>query len=194
MQATISLSNVQHALSLRMQVPALNVMGHDADIQVTMVNDDIHWEGQAGHVRLTGTCAPAGEELWYIDLSVTNAGPDVEIRVAYPYLFYHIAQDQPVRAFDPTFGGVLEVFRHPLDNYYPGPASYCLLAACHAHTILPDIAAAGYLCCRLRERFALRKRQRCHEERDDPAKKGVGARIIGRIIGDRLFNTLTYSP
>ena len=129
MQDTISLQNIKHAVSLRMQVPDLNVKGISADITINTTHDKISWEGQAGDVRLTATCCHAGEELWHVDISLSNLGTDSEVRVAYPYLFYHINQDQPVRAFDPTFGGVMEVFKHPLDNYYPGPASYCLLAA-----------------------------------------------------------------
>ncbi|MEI6519962.1 MAG: DUF6259 domain-containing protein [bacterium] len=129
MQETISLHEIKHALSLRLQVPDLNVKGCSADIHINIDNDNICWEGQAGDVRLTARCTPAGQELWHIDMSLTNSGADAEVRVAYPYLFYHIDQEQQVRAFDPTFGGVLEVFKHPLDNHYPGPASYCLMAA-----------------------------------------------------------------
>ena len=61
--------------------------------------------------------------------SLSNDGADVEVRFAYPYLFYHFEPAQPVRIFNPTFGGVLESSISPICQDYPGPATFCLTAA-----------------------------------------------------------------
>jgi hypothetical protein len=61
--------------------------------------------------------------------SPTPARKAVEARVAYPYIFYHFHGIQPVRAFHPVFGGVLEQTTTPIDISYPGPATFCMTAA-----------------------------------------------------------------
>ena len=129
MQDTVSLITPYPGLHLRLQAPALTAGASHATAITSRVGEDIDWSATAGAVNLTAVCAPQNDATWLLNFQLENQGPDIEVRLALPYLFYHFDQDQPARAFDPKFGGVLEVSQVPMHIAYPGPASFCMTAA-----------------------------------------------------------------
>ena len=131
MQPTIDLPTSNRPLRLRLQAPTLTVHnpGHIHTRLPVTGNSPLSWQGRAGNVTLRGTCQSTNGCTWRLEFMLENHGPDAEVRVALPYLFYHFDQDQPARMFNPLFGGVLEASNTPLRISYPGPASFCLTAA-----------------------------------------------------------------
>jgi hypothetical protein len=129
MQPVTSLPQTDASFRLRLQAPALSVAGLHTTASTSESARQIEWRGQAGTVSLQGCCAALDDHLWLLDFSLDNSGPDAEVRLALPYLFYHFDQEEPVRLFNPLFGGVLEAAAAPLRISYPGPASFCLTAA-----------------------------------------------------------------
>lgn len=129
MHPTTSIISNFTDLKLRMQAPALTAGMAHASATPVVNGETITWRATAGAVQLTGMCRCEDHDGWHITLVLTNSGPDIEVRVAYPYLFYHFAQHLPARMFNPLFGGVLEAATCPFDLSYPGPATFCLTAA-----------------------------------------------------------------
>jgi Domain of unknown function (DUF6259) len=94
-----------------------------------MGDEVISWISRAGKVTLRGDCRPAGKGEWRMGFTLDNEGDDVEVRVTYPYVFYHFDRAQRVRIFNPLFGGVLEPSNTTFNQDYPGQATFCLTAA-----------------------------------------------------------------
>lgn len=129
MQPTSTLTGLPPDLRLRIQAPALTVGSIHSPATTVTTADVIRWTAQAGGVRLDATCQRHADGEWRMTFSLRNEGADVEVRFAYPYLFYHFELAQPVRIFNPTFGGILESSITPICQDYPGPATFCLTAA-----------------------------------------------------------------
>ena len=129
MQATTTLQGTPASLRLRLQAPALT----NGCVHAPGVPEQHHgllrWTASASGVSLIGDLRPSGTGEWRLNFVLRNDGADAEVRVSYPYLFYHFDSTQPVRFFNPTFGGVLESSTMPLCQDYPGPATFCLTGA-----------------------------------------------------------------
>jgi hypothetical protein len=136
MQNAILLNSGTSALRLRLQAPALTV----GSAHVLGIAEEeggiIRWRSHAAGVTLEAECRPFGAGEWRLTCSLRNEGADAEVRVSYPYLFYHFDPAQSVRVLNPTFGGVLESSTMPLCLHYPGPSTFCLTAVAGAsHTL-----------------------------------------------------------
>ena len=129
MQNTVRIEVSDEGLELRLQAPSLTNGENHVTAAASVNENAVEWKAVSKDIRLYGRCMKENGNLWMGEFIVRNDGPDAEVRIALPYLFYHFEQEQPARIFNPLFGGVLEVCRSPLRISYPGPASFCMTAA-----------------------------------------------------------------
>lgn len=91
-----------------------------------------HWSGDAPR-EWTTTCGPVTVRCRWVErergaemeMCVANDGPDQEVAIRYPVVYYRFPEGTPLREFDPLFGGVLEKRSLWVERWYPGDASLC---------------------------------------------------------------------
>jgi len=130
MNETVKIASPIEGLGLRFQAPSITVGTEHAVADVMSSDAGIVWNAQAGEVQLEARLTEGDTANWCLRMVLHNSGTvGAEVRVGWPYLFYHFETTDPVRVFDPTFGGILEARTIPIVTDYPGPATFCLTAA-----------------------------------------------------------------
>ncbi len=123
----------EDTISMWLQSGAILYGGKNCPLQVDKKGDNYSFVCNSNELNVSAVLSKAGQSHWELDVLIKNETEQaIDLKFSYPYVLY-VMDDDDVRVFDPTFGGVMDRIRWATCNTYPGRASFCMNASASAN-------------------------------------------------------------